>query len=630
MNPILRRLHDGGVLGVLDMHFARGLARLHPDEPESVFLGAALASRAVRHGHVCADLHRVLEKPLLDTEGEPIDVELPNRFSWALDLGASPLVSAGERPTPLVFDGGARLYLARYWRYQTRLAAALRTRVLHRPADLDHALLRDGLDRLFVAQGEHQADPWQRLAAVVAALRGLTVISGGPGTGKTSTVVRILALLQQQALARGGPPLRTQLFAPTGKAAARLAESIRARVEDLPVEAAVRDAITTDTSTIHRGLGFRPSRPTHFAHDRDNPLPADVVLVDEASMVDLALMTKLVDAVPPTARLILLGDKDQLASVEAGAILGDICSTDERPGFSEAFVAELVEVAGEKVIPEQMPAPGPPGIGDCIVELVRSFRFSADGGIGGLARAINSGHGSAAVRAAGPPVAPGAVPRRAPSDGHSVVMVTLDEADDPRQILRPLIADGFAPVVQAGTAEERLAALGRFRLLSPHRSGRYGVVSLNRLVEDELARQGLISPRDPWYDGRPIIITENDHQLELYNGDVGLVHREPGGVTRTVFVSAKGGLRWLAPARLPPHETVFAMTVHKSQGSEFDRVALALPPAVSPILTRELVYTAITRARSQLVLFGTANVLSQAVRRRIDRASGLREALWKP
>ncbi len=625
MTPLLKQLQDAGVLSVLDLHFARGLARLHPDEPEPVFLGAALASRAVRHGHICADLHRILEQPLLDEEGQPLPIELPSIFQWAMDLGASPLCSAGERPTPLVFDGGARLYLARYWRYQTALARGLRQRVDQRPGDLDPQRLRAGLDRLFCDEGEHRSDPWQRLAALVTARRGLTVISGGPGTGKTSTVVRILALLQEQALARGDRPLRMQLFAPTGKAAARLGESIVARLDGLPIEDAVRKSIPTQPSTIHRGLGFRPSRPTHFLHDADNPLPIDLALVDEASMVDLALMAKLVAAVPDDARLVLLGDKNQLASVEAGAILGDVCRTDARPGYSAQFRSELVDLAGGRDLPQDPRSPGQPGIGDCIVELVHSYRFSADGGIGGLAQAINSGDGHATVRALGTPVPPARVTHA----NDAVAMVPLEEDDDLATVLEPLILEGFKPLLESRDPEERLALLGRLRLLSPHRHGRYGVIALNRIVEARLAAEGLLNPRETWYDGRPVIVTENDHQLELYNGDVGLVHRNEQGHTRVVFGTTGGGLRWLAPARLPPHETVFAMTVHKSQGSEFDRVALTLPAAVSPVLTRELVYTAITRAREQIVIYGVPSVLEKAVGRRIDRASGLREALWE-
>lgn len=624
MTPLLQRLLEAGVISVLDMHFARGLARLHPDEPASVFLGAALASRAVRHGHVCADLHRVLDSPLLDEEGQPLDVELPNRFAWAMDLGASPLVSAGERPTPLVFDGGARLYLARYWRYQTALAKALRARVDQRPPGMDPPSFTAGLDRLFSSKGEHRADKWQRLAAIVAARRGLTVISGGPGTGKTSTVVRILALLQEQALARGDRPLRMQLFAPTGKAAARLGEAIVERLATLPIDEAVRRAIPTQPTTIHRGLGFRPSTPTRFTHDANNPLPVDLALVDEASMVDLALMAKLVAAVPPEARLVLLGDKNQLASVEAGAILGDVCRTDARPGYSRQFRDELQALTGRDGLPEDLREAGAPGIGDCIVELAHSYRFSAQGGIGGLAAAVNHGDGNSMVEELGPPIEPDEV---SPSAG-GVVLVELREEDELAKVLRPLVLEGFAEIMHGRDPEARIAALGRFRLLSPHRHGRYGALALNRLVEDELGRAGLLNARDVWYDGRPVIVTENDHQLEIYNGDVGLVHREGNGATRVAFGTAGGGLRWLAPARLPPHETVFAMTVHKSQGSEFDRVALVLPAAVSPVLTRELVYTAITRARKQIIVYGTAAVLREAVARRIDRASGLREALW--
>jgi exodeoxyribonuclease V alpha subunit len=622
----LDRLRRAGVLAPLDVHLARSLHGLVRDEPESVALAIALASRAVRHGHVCADLRRLLATPLSDEDGRPIDdVALPSQHAWALDLGASSLVSAGDRPTPLVFDLHARLYLTRYFRYEQRLAEHLRTRVSARPAAPDIPTLRDGLARMFSPRGT-TADPSarQRLAALVAVLRNLAVISGGPGTGKTTTVVRILALLVEQALAAGRPPPRIRLFAPTGKAAARLVESIAAQIDDLPCAAEVRAAIPREAATIHRGLGYRPGSPTRFAHDAEHPLPADVVLVDEASMVDLALMAKLFDAAPATARVLLLGDMNQLASVEAGAILGDICNRGEARASSREFAAEVHDAAGEALAPPMEIAAGSvPPIADCTVELVHSFRFSASGGIGAAARAINAGDAAGLADALGDPISAA----EAAGTERDIALVAMTDDTDAGPLLAPVVAAALGPYVRAADPQARLDALGTFRLLCAHRHGAFGVERLGHAVERILARRAGLRPDETFYDGRPIMVTTNDYQLDLYNGDVGVVHEGADGRRRAWFPSPTG-LRALSPARLPAHETVFAMTVHKSQGSEFDRVVLLVPPAVSPILTRELLYTAITRARTQVLVFGDPRVLPRAIARRIDRASGLREALW--
>jgi len=624
----LEQLASAGVLAPLDMHFALAMAQLVPDEEPSVLVAAALTSRAVRHGHVCLDLNRMLSTPLVDGQGRPLPLPIastsPHR--WALELSSSKLVSAGERPTPLVFDGGARLYLARYFHYQRRLADRLTTRVQTQPAAVDFVRLREGLQRLLPESGPgFVAHAQQRLAALVAVLRGLTVISGGPGTGKTTTVLRILALLQEQALGAGRAPLRIRLLAPTGKAAARLVESIESGRSALPCEPAVIDCIPSEASTIHRALGYRPGAPTQFRHDADDPLPADVVLVDEASMVDLALMAKLMDAVPPHARVILLGDKNQLASVEAGAILGDICNAGRPHGYSKAFADQIGSQIGAAFAP---PAHGPDhsGIWDCIVELTHSYRFSAEGGIGGLARAVGRGDAQAVADALGAPTSPEAAYA---SEGADVALVQLDNADDPAATLRPGVLAGFAPMLREREPSQRLRALSQFRVLAAHRKGRFGIERLTLAIEHTLQRGGLITPGDAFYDGRPLMVTKNDYQLDLFNGDIGIVSNRGGGRgLRTIFTRPDGSERGLSPQRLPPHETVFAMTVHKSQGSEFASVALVVPPAVSPVLTRELVYTAVTRARRRVVIHGTAKVIADAVSRRVDRASGLREALW--
>ncbi len=616
MTPLLDRLHDAGVLSALDVQLARTLGRLQPGQSELVLLGAAFASRAIAHGHICADLRQLDARPLVDEAGEPLeDVRLPTLFEWVMALGQTSLCSEGSRPTPLVFDGEARLYLTRYWRYQDTLARALRARS-SKQIPVDTARLGEDVRRLFGSTPGQVPDPRQMLAAVVAAARRLTVISGGPGTGKTTTVVRVLALLIEQALRRAEAPPRIMMLAPTGKAAARLSESVTNNAMGLPCGDEVKAALPLEARTLHRALGYQPFAPTQFRHDAKNPLPADVVLVDEASMVDLALMAKLVAAVPENARLILLGDEDQLASVEAGAILGDICNTHGTRTFSEPFGALLQQVLGDDA--KSLPSGGPAQTGpwDCIVELTHSFRFAGDEGIGKFAKALRSGDVSAAQAQLDTP-------------DPAVSMLALSDPAALEPTLRPAIIGAFAEYLGASTPRQRLDALGEYRLLSAHRRGPFGVERLNELIEDILVRTGRIEREaGPHYDGRPVLVTANDYQLNLFNGDIGVIARNDAGQLRAFFHGPGGTLREFLPSRLPPHESVFAMTVHKSQGSEFDRVGLLLPPALSPVLTRELIYTGVTRAKREVTLYGTAAVLREAIQRRVDRASGLRDALW--
>lgn len=620
MMGALQRLGDRGVLEPLDVHFARSMGALVPDLDPAVLLGAAFASRAVGHGHVCADLRRILERPLVDAEGEVIDdVQLPSIFEWVMQLGQSALCSDGSRATPLVFDGEARLYLARYWRYQRDLASDLLQRATAPITSLTASAVHASIERLFADTDGRRSDARQKMAAAVASLRKLTVITGGPGTGKTSTVARILALLVEQAMFEDRPRPRIRMLAPTGKAAARLVESIAASLSDLDCAPEVKTAITAEASTIHRALGFQPFRPTAFAHDRERPLPADIVLVDEASMVDLALMAKLVQAVPAHARLLLLGDKDQLASVEAGAILGDICNTTGSSGASASFLDVVSSILGSDVPPDLQVRSDDAGGGvwDCIVELTHSFRFDDRGGIGRLARAINAGNADDAVA-------------QLRGGDEQVRLTPLTQVDELGSLLRATVLPELEPYLQATTPTARLEQLARYRLLSAHRRGSFGTDRLNAIIEELLGARGLIDPSAPDYAGRPILVTQNDYQLELYNGDVGVLHADETGSVRAWFPGQNGALRSFVPARLPPHESVWAMTVHKSQGSEFERIGLLIPPQVSPLLTRELLYTGVTRARRHVTLYGAPAVLHEAIGRRIDRASGLRDALWNP
>jgi exodeoxyribonuclease V alpha subunit len=393
-------------------------------------------------------------------------------------------------------------------------------------------------------------------------------------------------------------------------------EAIRASRATLPVDPRVRDAIPVEATTIHRLLGVRPGSVT-FRHDRADPFPVDVLVVDEASMVDLALMAKLVRAVPRAARLILLGDKDQLASVEAGAVLGDICG--DSPGFSPGFRRRVIEATGQGLadLTGASPQDGGPPIRDAVVQLTRSYRFGRDSGIGRLARLVNHGDG------------PGALDLLR---GGACADIAWRSLESPRD-LPPRLAEVAAPLgayLAAGAPEAALAALDRFRVLSAHRAGPYGVDALNEHIAACLESRGALHARNPWYHGRPVLVTANDYNLQLFNGDLGITLRDAAadGTLRVFFRAADGRPRGLPPARLPEHETAFAATVHKSQGSEAERVLLILPSVLSPVMTRELLYTGITRARSQVEIWGTPEVFEAAVARRLTRSSGLRDALW--
>jgi exodeoxyribonuclease V alpha subunit len=380
---------------------------------------------------------------------------------------------------------------------------------------------------------------------------------------------------------------------------------------------AVRAAIPHDAYTIHRALGGGASG--RFRHDAGNPLPADVVLVDEVSMVDLALLYRLTIAIRPQARLILQGDKDQLASVEAGAILGDIYEPHAAAAWSREFAAEVQQLTGQALPGERAER----GLGDCLVSLDESYRYRADSGIGRLARAINGGDGAGAL----------AILR---SNGSRELELERDaELIEPQPGLASDLAElerravqGYAPFIEARDPREKLAMLSGYRVLCAHRQGPRGVEQQNRNVEEWLARAGLIDPLGTFYENRPIIVTQNDYTLGLFNGDVGVLVRDEHERLRVCFEGADG-LRFLAPGRLPPHETVFATTVHKSQGSEFDAVSVVLPDSVSALVGRELLYTAVTRARRRVDLFAPADVIRSAIARTVQRPSGLREALWR-
>ncbi|HVU03652.1 MAG TPA: exodeoxyribonuclease V subunit alpha [Polyangiaceae bacterium] len=614
MTPSVAELVRRGVLSPIDGHFAALLGRLAPSSPPEVLLAAALASRAVQRGHVCADLEVLGGKPLLAEDDEPAPVAVIPPASVLRDaLRSSPLVASSpddDAPRPLVLAPSGKLYLYRYARYERALVEALRARAAVTER-VDGPALRSGLDLLF--GGEGASNDEQRRAALVAAMSRIAVVSGGPGTGKTYTVSRILALLLMQARALGKPPLRILLLAPTGKAAQRVGESIEKSVRDLPCDAPIRDSVPRKAATIHRALGYQPRTPTTYRHHRDNPLPADVVLVDEASMIDVALMAKLVLAVPEDARLVLLGDRDQLSSVEAGAILGDMYGDGAHPGYSPAFAKAVRGATGDElpVAPSAVPA-----IADRLVHFTRSRRFGDESDVGRLSRAIRDGDADGALAVLQNP-------------GGAARIHPLDSARRLEPMLGSFVGPAYSGLVR-GSPAERLAELGRFRILCAHRKGPFGVEAVNAFVERHLEARDRRDRSSPWYDGRPVMITANDYQLELWNGDLGVLARGPedGAVAAHFPGTDAGPLRTLPPTRLPAHETVYAMTVHKSQGSQMEHVVLLLPEELSPLLTRELVYTAVSRAEARVDIFAPEAVLRETLSRTVERASGLREALW--
>jgi len=587
---LLRAFNDIGVLSAADIHVAGRLTSLAGEQDEWVTLGAAFAVRGPRLGHVLVDLATIRSTAAVDSD-EPVDLSTlpwPESGEWVRRLAERPLVAVGEdaepdaaRPLRLV---GSSLYLDRYWREEREVAADLLTFSGGTPAAVAEAVLADGLARLFAGEA---ADSRQRTAAATAVLRRFAVVAGGPGTGKTTTVARIVALLAEQAAAAGDPPPLVALAAPTGKAAARLEEAVHAEAGTLDVDDAVRaQLLDLHASTLHRLLGWLPGSHSRFRHHRTNRLPHDVVIVDETSMVSLSLMARLVESVRPDARLVLVGDPGQLTSIEAGAVLGDIVG---------------------------------PATGKGIVVLDRVHRFG--GAIALLADAIRRGDPDEVI----------SVLESQPPD---VLWIPVDAADTEAEpalaaVREEAIAAGRSVVeaARAGAAHDAITALGAFRVLCAHRRGAQGVASWTARIEGWLAAAipGL-DPNGPAYVGRPLLVTENDYELRLYNGDSGVVVQTDRRVSAAF--ERGGELLEFTPTRLSAIETAFAMTIHKSQGSQFDTAVVLLPAATSRILTRELLYTAATRARERLILVGTEATLRLAVSRPVARASGLRARLW--
>ena len=614
----IKSLLKKGLLSEIDIHFAKFIAGFSPDNDPDIFLAAALVSHATGSGDICLNLETTAVNLITGTQEDKESIECPKLEVWLEKLKAHPAVGRPGERCPLILNAKNRIYLYRYWDYENTLSNSIEIRIRNNIADLDFQRLKKSLDRLF-PESKGQGINWQKIAATVAGLRHFSVITGGPGTGKTFTVTKVLALLLEQV---PGQMLQISLAAPTGKAAARLKESLEQAKERMNCDDSIKAAIPSEVSTIHRMLKPLTGSP-YFRHNLDNPLMTDVVVVDEASMVDLALMTKLIQAIPENGRLILIGDKDQLASVEAGSVLGDICDRDVMHGFSVSFMDLIQKTTGE-VIDKVVPASDEEsGLQDSIIVLKKSYRFATGSGIGGLSRAVNRADPETAFAMLDNP------------DDNSLNWQQLKANKDLIAALSQQIISGYQSYLKTRDPAEALHRLGRFKILCALNIGPLGVQAVNKLAEQVLSRQNLIQldplAQTPWYAGRPVLVRRNNYQLGLFNGDIGITMPEADSKDRELFVyfpEDTGGVRRFKTYQLPEHDTVFAMTVHKSQGSEFDDVLFILPDQDFSILTRELIYTALTRARRKIHIWGNRAIIRNAVARKIERMSGLRDALW--
>jgi exodeoxyribonuclease V alpha subunit len=608
---------ETGYLSEIDIHFAKFIAGLDGNDHPDIFLASALVSRATGEGDGYLDLNSITRKSiLLDINGKN-RIKSPRLSEWLKILDKSRVVGRPGEYRPLILDEKNRLYLYRYWDYENRLLNIIQNRIKKDIKGINRSQLKDSLKRLFPNNGTGEFN-WHKVAGVIAAYKKLCVITGGPGTGKTFTTARILALLLELSQKDRH---RILLAAPTGKAAARIGESIKAAKKTLNCSEDIIDAIPSESYTIHRMLKTIPGSP-YFYHNTENTLSADVVVVDEVSMVDLALISKLFSAVKDDARIILIGDRDQLASVEAGFVMADICDRDNINLFSEFFCKEFEKLTQCKMEVPNKKIKDNPGLYDCMVVLKKSYRFTDSSGIGECSRAVNLGKHNAAFSIL---------------NRHSdqIDWKNISNPNDLSMALPKEIIKGYSDYLYCDDPHRALELFNRYRILCAVKFGALGAIEINRLTEDILNRNGLIEfdnlSTDPWYRGRPVLITCNDYRLELFNGDVGITMHEPDSNSKNLYVyfsGASGKLKRFPPHRLPEHETAYAITVHKSQGSEFETVLFILPNQDYPVLTRELLYTGITRAKRHISIWGREEIIKTAILRKINRNSGLKDALW--
>lgn len=613
----LEKARDRDFISEISFQFCEFLKRIEPDCPPEVLLAACLASERKEQGDVCVELQNEAGKLLFEEGRESgIGIEAPDPDTWAAACRASTSVGNPGEQKPLILDAAHRLYLQKYWKYERELADRLLEMVSREEEILDLKWAGERLDSLFKDETPGEGPDRQKLAVFTALLQNLTVISGGPGTGKTTTVAKILVLL-----AETGNYNHMVLAAPTGKAAARLKESVLQELEKLEKDVpGFRKRGTSNSPiqipdeafTVHKLLGAR-KYSSDFRYGSDNPLPYDVVVVDEVSMVDLAMMYRLAGALPKQAKLILLGDKDQLASVEAGAVLASICNYATNR-FSEDFISRAGEVG--LTVPDSSREPSPKPLTDHIVLLEKSYRFGRESGIGHLAAAILSGNPKESLEIL---------------EDNTYPDIALKSYENPSglgEILMDFLNGYSEALEKISDIADALRLISRFGLLCVHRRGPLGSEQINHLAEHLMRENGLIPAASEWYAGKPVMATRNDYSLGLRNGDLGITLRDDQGGLKVFFKKNEEEHLSFYPSRLSYVETAYAITVHKSQGSEFDNVAVFLPGKTSPVSTKELLYTAVTRARNSCTIVGSRQVFRESISQKAARSSGLREHLW--
>ena len=631
--PLLTYLTDEHRVRVVDVKLAELLSGTNAQQGyDDLFYIILMLCLSQQSQHSCLTLTEVdwtnpfnlRQSDFTKLEGTQPDTLSPFSNDFTTEAAIRYLLShhsVGDQKPLQLFN--QRLYFSRLAGYEQTLAQRLLT-MSERQLNIDDAVLAQLLTRYFPDDPSIDID-WQKVACAIAATKGFSVITGGPGTGKTTTVTKLLAILQSLYKAA---PLSIKLVAPTGKAAARLTESIlgaKNKLSEIPAD--INSLIPQSAQTIHRLLGVKPFT-NKFRHDKSNPLHVDVLIIDEASMVDLSLMAKLIEALPDHARLILLGDKDQLASVDTGSVMSDLCQglvLGQTPHYSKVRCEQLNTLCFNGAIKLNAQTQSEFKLADCIAFLQHSYRFDAKSGIGQLALAVNTNNRGILNYV-----------EQQSSEGHfSDIILDYDFVSTPIEKLVNSAASHYANyltlIAQGASVAQVHAAFASYQLLAAVREGDYGVNSLNQRIERVLQQQGLISvnPNQRHYIGMPIMVSQNDYQLKLFNGDIGILMPDDSGQLKAVFIDEQGNERAFSPARLPAHDKVYVMTIHKSQGSEFSYTAMVLPPLkqASIGINRQLVYTGITRAKHTFELVADKKVLQLAMGKSVSRASGLYERL---
>ncbi len=611
-------LKEDGVIRLIDYHFSLFIYQICEDDV--LVLVSAWASSESGKGNSCVDVSTIYaprnratcfdlsdkkHQSLLDT------LTIPPR-QWITHLSALPPVGDGSSPTPFVCWRN-RLYLHRYWLFETTIVNWLKKQYIP-PLNMNNSECKAIIDRLFTEKSNETN--WQKVAAALAVLTSFSVITGGPGTGKTTTVTRLMALLIELSSTQQSPLIIT-LAAPTGKASARLSQSVQQATEKLNCSSQIKHLIPKQAVTIHQLLGAHPHKSA-YRFNAENQLHTDILIVDEASMIDISMMARLLQALKPETKLILLGDHYQLASVEAGHVLGDICYFSGIP-YSKDLLTQLESITNEpiaKKFSEKTTNKYIP-VNNHLCVLRKSYRFRDDSGIGYLATAINSGDTD-----------------RAEAAWHkSFTDITLViPSSSYKSVLLETATKGYANYLKAINSNADINTIfskfNHFQILCALRDDEYGVSGLNEFIKKGLQKSGLIpATNHTWYCGRPVMISRNDYSLGLFNGDIGITVKDDDDKLRVVFIMPDGTIQKLLPNRLPEHETVYAMTIHKSQGSEFDHTTIVLPESDSPLLTRELLYTGVTRAKKKLTLFGHPKLIAHTIGQHTQRTSGIIDRL---